>query len=94
MYEDAYDTRKQLWRIGVHPMIQFYDAKVPWFRANIWHDLNSGAYYASGLDNEIKTPWNSEPEGQVGRFPAGCAAAPGYEVSRKSMRAPMPRLSG
>ena len=40
VYEDAYDTRKQLWRIGVHPMIQFYDAKVPWYRANIWYDLN------------------------------------------------------
>jgi hypothetical protein len=41
VYEDAYDTRKQLWRVAVHPMIQFYDAKVPWYRANIWHDLNS-----------------------------------------------------
>ena len=48
VYEDAYDTRKQLWRIGVHPMIQFYDAKMPWYRANIWHDLNSGSYYARG----------------------------------------------
>jgi hypothetical protein len=47
---DAYDTRKQLWRIGVHPMMQFYDAKIPWYRANIWFDLNNGSYYLANLD--------------------------------------------
>jgi hypothetical protein len=57
LYEDAYDTRKQLWRVSIHPMIQFYDAKVPWYRANIWHDLSNGSYLLSNLDNEIKTPW-------------------------------------
>ena len=58
VYEDAYDTRKQLWRVSIHPMMQFYDAKVPWFRANIWHDLTNGAYLLANLDNEIKTPWS------------------------------------
>jgi hypothetical protein len=57
LYEDAYDSRKQLWRVSIHPLMQFYDAKVPWFRANIWHDLNNGSYLLSNLDNEIKTPW-------------------------------------
>jgi hypothetical protein len=68
VYEDAYDTRKQLWRIGVHPMIQFYDAKIPYFRANIWHDLNSGAYYLAGLDNEIKKPWDWNQKGRWADF--------------------------
>jgi hypothetical protein len=57
VHEDAYDTRKQLWRVSIHPMIQFYDAKVPWYRANIWHDLNNRSYLLANLDNEIKTPW-------------------------------------
>jgi len=42
--------------VGVHPLIQFYDAKVPWYRANIWHDLSNGSYLLSLLDDEIKTP--------------------------------------
>jgi hypothetical protein len=58
VYEDAYDTRKQLWRVGIHPMLQFYDAKVPWSRANIWHDLSNGSYLLANVDNEIKTPWS------------------------------------
>jgi hypothetical protein len=58
VWEDAYDTRKQLWRVSIHPIMQFYDAKVPWFRANIWHDLTNGAYLLANLDNEIKTPWS------------------------------------
>jgi hypothetical protein len=57
VYHDAYDTRGQLWRVGLHPMIQFYDAKVPWYRANIWHDLTNSNYLASLLDNEVKQPW-------------------------------------
>jgi hypothetical protein len=68
VYEDAYDTRKQLWRIGVHPMMQFYDAKVPWYRANTWYDLNSGGYYFSGLDNESRTPWKFGQTGKWGDF--------------------------
>jgi hypothetical protein len=68
VYEDAYDTRKQLWRIGVHPMIQFYDAKVPWYRANIWYDLNSSSYYLAGLDNEVKSPWKFGEKGKWGDF--------------------------
>jgi hypothetical protein len=38
-------------------MMQFYDAKVPFYRANIWHDVTSGAYLISLLTNEISQPW-------------------------------------
>jgi hypothetical protein len=62
---DAYDTRGTLWRVGVHPLIQFYDAQVPWYRANIWHDLSNGSYYLSGLANEEQQPWKF---GIKGRF--------------------------
>jgi len=68
LYEDAYDTRKQLWRVSMFPMIQFYDAKVPWYRANIWHDLNNGGYLFSNVDNEIKTPWKFGEKGKWNEF--------------------------
>ena len=54
--EDVYDTRGNLWRVGVHGLRQNYDALVPWYGVQIWHDLNNGAYLADGLDNEIKAP--------------------------------------
>jgi len=62
---DAYDTRGNLWRVGVHPLVQYYDAQVPWYRANIWHDLTNGAYYLAGLSNEEPQPWQF---GTKGRF--------------------------
>lgn len=68
VYEDAYDTRKQLWRVGVHPMIQFYEAKVPWYRANIWHDLSNGNYYLANLDAEVKQPWKFGQKGKWADF--------------------------
>jgi hypothetical protein len=68
LYEDAYDTRKQLWRVAIHPLIQFYDAKVPWYRANIWHDLSNSSYLFSLLDNEVKQPWKFGEKGKWGDF--------------------------
>ncbi len=68
VYHDAYDTRGNLWRVGLHPMIQFYDAKVPWYRANIWHDLSNGNYLFSLLDNEVKTPWKFGEKGKWADF--------------------------
>jgi hypothetical protein len=68
VYEDAYDTRNNLWRVSIHPMIQFYDAKVPWYRSNIWHDLSNGSYLFSLLDNEVKQPWKFGEKGRWGDF--------------------------
>ena len=68
LYEDAYDTRKQLWRVSIHPLIQFYDAKVPWYRANIWHDLSNSSYLFSLLDNEVKQPWKFGQKGKWADF--------------------------
>jgi hypothetical protein len=68
LYEDAYDTRKQLWRVSMFPLIQFYDAKVPWYRANIWHDLSNSAYLFSNIDNEIKAPWLFGEKGKWADF--------------------------
>ena len=54
--EDVYDTRGNLWRVGVHGLRQNYDALVPWYGVLIWHDLTNGGYLVDNLDNEIKTP--------------------------------------
>ncbi|MNE33521.1 hypothetical protein D3C80_1271940 [compost metagenome] len=68
LVEDAYDTRGQLWRVGVHPLIQFYDVGVPWYRANIWHDLSNGNYLVGGLDNEVRQPWKFGTKGRQAEF--------------------------
>ncbi len=54
LWEDAYDARGDLWRVGIHGFVQYYDAGVPWTRFNSWHDLTNGAYLMSGLDNELQ----------------------------------------
>jgi hypothetical protein len=54
--EDAYDTRGQLWRVGVHGFRQNYDALVPCHSINVWHDLSNGNYMAGNLENEVKQP--------------------------------------
>jgi hypothetical protein len=54
---DAYDSRGQLWRAGLYPLVQYYDAQVPWYSVSVWHDLNSGNYMVSGLANEERDPW-------------------------------------
>lgn len=56
LLEDSYDTRGQLWRVGLHGFRQNYDALVPWQSINIWHDLSNGNYMADNLDNEVKAP--------------------------------------
>lgn len=60
LMEDAYDSRGELWRAGLHAFRQVYDALVPWHAIGIWHDLSSGAYLATNMDNEVKAPvsWN------------------------------------
>ncbi|MDX1556938.1 MAG: DUF1329 domain-containing protein, partial [Xanthomonadales bacterium] len=68
LMEDAYDTRGDLWRVAIHPVIQFYDALVPWYRANIYHDLNNGSYLISNLANEIDEPWEFGAKGRYIEF--------------------------
>lgn len=53
--EDAYDTRGGLWRVGIHGLVQYYDAQVPQYGFNLWHDLTSGGYALYGINNESKT---------------------------------------
>ncbi len=65
VYEDAYDVRGNLWRVGVHPLIQAYDVQVPFHRAHIFHDLSNGGYLVENLDNESKMPWRFNFKGKA-----------------------------
>jgi hypothetical protein len=51
--EDAWSNRGDLWRVALHGLIQYYDAQVPWYRFSLFHDLQSGAYFA-GLSGSIR----------------------------------------
>ncbi|MDO3721649.1 DUF1329 domain-containing protein [Marinobacter sp. chi1] len=68
LMEDAYDTRGDLWRASLHGLIQFYDAKVPWYRFNLFHDLNNGSYLISNLANEVEDPWEFGVKGRYIEF--------------------------
>jgi hypothetical protein len=54
--EDAYDSRGQLWRVGLDGFQQQYDVLAPQQSFNVWHDLSNGDYIVHNLDNEVKHP--------------------------------------
>jgi hypothetical protein len=68
MLEDAYDTRGGLWRVGIHGLVQYYDAQVPQYSFNMWHDLTSGGYALYGISNENKVVRKVGNSGKVNDF--------------------------
>lgn len=68
LLSDAYDSHGMLWRTGIHALVQYYDAVVPWYRMEIWHDLSNGAYVLTGLDNKYKEPWKFGVKGRMADF--------------------------
>ena len=67
LWEDAYDSRGELWRVGLHPVIQFYDVNVMWYAANVWHDLSNGSYYVNTLMNQ-EPRWKFGIKGKLADF--------------------------
>ena len=67
LWEDAYDARGGLWRIGVHPVVQYYDADVMWYSANIWHDLSNASYFISSLGTH-EPQWKFNVKGRLADF--------------------------
>jgi hypothetical protein len=68
LLSEAYDAKGQLWRVGLHSLLQYYDAKVPWYRFEAWFDMTNGSYVLTGLDNEYKTPWTFGVRGRMSDF--------------------------
>ena len=56
LMEDTYSTRGDLWRVGLHGLIQQKEENFPWYRVHIHHDLNNNLCFVSGLDNEVNSP--------------------------------------
>lgn len=50
--EDIYDGRGELWRVRDNHEMMHYHVSIPWTAAETSHDLNSGRYLVTGLDNE------------------------------------------
>lgn len=66
---EAWDGRGELWRVSLLPTIQLYDVPVMMPRAQLIHDLHSGALLVTGLDNE--RPWPAmrwQQKGTLGEF--------------------------
>ena len=68
VWEDTYDTRGQLWKVGMHGFMQYYDAQVPWTRYTSFHDIISGVYIIDGLDNEIEGTLQFGAKGKISDF--------------------------
>jgi hypothetical protein len=49
---DHYDARGDLWRHSEAHPINYYDQPVLWSTLEVHHDLSSGRYIATGLDNQ------------------------------------------
>jgi hypothetical protein len=51
---DMYDSRNELYRVGIAHGLNYYDVPTQWSTLEVLHDLNSRRYLALGLDNEVK----------------------------------------
>lgn len=54
---DHYDQQGQLWRVAEAHAIQYYDANVPFYTAEVLYDLLAGRYLTIGLTNESQKPF-------------------------------------
>ncbi len=52
MVADSYDDRGGLYRVALAYGLNYYEVPTPWATLEIYHDLNSRRYLATGLDNE------------------------------------------
>jgi hypothetical protein len=78
LLSEAYDARGQLWRVGLHSLLQYYDALVPWYRFELWFDLSNDSYVLTGLDNEYKSRWTFDVQGRAIDFQADALRRTGH----------------
>ncbi|CAM3800401.1 DUF1329 domain-containing protein [Parendozoicomonas haliclonae] len=45
---DLYDSRGQIWRVGMAYSLQFNPAQVPWMATEVFYDMNSNRYITNG----------------------------------------------
>ena len=66
--EEIYNKRGQLYRFGDHHMMQFYDVPAPWYAVTIHHDLRTGAYLVTYLNNMEPFPSRWGFKGRLADF--------------------------
>jgi hypothetical protein len=66
--EEIYDKAGKLVRFGDHHMIQYYDVQVPWYAVTIHHDVNSGAYLVTYLNNMEPFPTRWGFKGRINDY--------------------------
>ena len=49
---DHYDSQMKLWRYSEAPTVNYYEVPLVWSTLETHHDLKSGRYIVSGLDNQ------------------------------------------
>ena len=49
---DVYDNRDELYRVGIAHSVNYYEVPTQWLMLEVFHDLQSRRYIASGLDNQ------------------------------------------
>lgn len=69
---DHYDGQGQLWRVAEGHAIQYYNADVPFYTAEVLYDLQAGRYLTTGLTNESDAPFVFDFKPERGNYtPAG-----------------------
>lgn len=69
---DHYDGQGQMWRVAEAHAIQYYNANVPFYTAEVLHDLQAGRYLTTGLTNESNEPFVFDFKPDRGNYtPAG-----------------------
>lgn len=51
---ESYDSKGDIWRVGIHSIMQLYDIGVPGYRFEYWQDLHDSSYVVTGLDNRYR----------------------------------------
>lgn len=65
---DHYDGRGELWRMSEAHELQYTEVNVPWFTAEVLHDLLSGRYLVIGLTNEESKGFDFNLKAKHGDF--------------------------
>ena len=66
--EETYDKKGALDRFGDYHMIQFFDVQVPWYAAAVNHEIQSGRYLVTYLNNMEPFPTRWGFMGQMNDF--------------------------
>lgn len=63
---DGYDSRGNMWRVYIEPLVQLYDVPVMIQRPYVVHSLDNGNFIVSNVDNERPQP--AMQYGKTGKF--------------------------